>query len=225
MDAGLLFSVSNLIWLAFSLQLLGFAVRDELKLRLLMLVGGILYVLYFYLPSDGPHWSSVITNALLVTVNFSVILIVLYERTMIGITGETADVFRRFPLLKPGQFRRLYRAGKMMRSDGSVLLERGEHPDTLYYVLDGEGFVSKGDSEISIGNDVFLGEVAYLTGAPASATVRLSEGTRYIAWRHDALQRMIDERRDMQLAVVALLNLDMARKVAASVPVEIARSA
>lgn len=222
MDTSQLFTISNLIWLAFALQMSGFAVRDELKLRLLMLSGGVIYVVYFYLLTGGPFWSSVITNFLLVAINFCVTVIVIHERTMIGISGETADIYRRFSLLRPGQFRKLFRAGEVRTaSDEATIIEQGDEVDALYYVLEGNAMISKGQGAISIGPDVFLGEVAYLTGVRASATVRLSPGSRYVVWRHDRLQQMIARSPEMRVALLALLNQDMAGKVAASLPMEL----
>lgn len=220
MDAGLIFSTSNLIWLAFSLQLLGFAARDELKLRLLMLTGGLTYVVYFVLISGGPLWSSVITNALLVSINLAVTMIVIHERTMLGIKGETADIYRRFSLLRPGQFRKLLKAGEVRTAQGTeALIEEGRPVEALFYVLDGTTLVTKAGQSKRIGADVFLGEVAFLTGSPASATVHLEEGSRYIAWRHDALARITERDSNMRLAIIALLNKDMAQKIAISMPV------
>lgn len=220
MDAGLIFSTSNLIWLAFSLQLAGLAARDELKLRLLMLSGGVTYVVYFVVISGGPMWASVITNALLVSINLIVTIIVIHERTMIGINGEKADIYRRFSLLRPGQFRKLLKAGEIRTAAGSeALIEEGAPVEALFYVLEGKTIVGKAGQSKKIGADVFLGEVAFLTGAPASATVHLEKGSRYIAWRHDALARITERDANMRLALIALLNKDMAHKIAISMPV------
>ena len=224
MSADALLSASNLIWLAFLLQLLGYAARDELRLRALMLTGGVIYILHFLFLSGGPLWSSVTTNALLVTINAVVTGIVVLERTMIGITGESADIFRRFPILRPGQFRKLIRAGAVQTATGDApIIRQGDRVETLFFVLDGNAVVSKGGQSTDIGPDVFLGEVAYLTGVRASATVCLAPGTRFVAWPHDRLRQMIQRSPEMKMAVVALLNQDMAGKVASSLPTELAR--
>jgi hypothetical protein len=226
MGADDLLSFSNLIWLAFSLQLLGYAARDELKLRLLMLSGGLIYVLHFVLLSGGPLWSSVITNVALVAINAVVTTIVIFERTMVGITGERADIYRRFSMLRPGQFRKLIGAGTVQTAESEApVIREGEQVKTLFFVLEGNAVVTKGGMTTSIGPDVFLGEVAYLTGVRASATVHLTPGSRFVAWPHQKLERMIARSPEMKMALVALLNQDMAGKVASSMPTELRRGA
>ena len=59
-------------------------------------------------------------------------------------------------------------------------------------------------------------EVAFLLDTPASATVFLAPGTRYIAWSAEPLRKLIDRTPSLGLTMERLFNQELARKVAQS---------
>jgi len=60
----------------------------------------------------------------------------------------------------------------------------------------------------------FIGEVAYLHNTPASATVSLRPGTRYMEWPVKRLHKELEAREELKHTVMSLIGLDMALKVA-----------
>ena len=60
---------STLIHLGALLYILGFLVRDELLLRLLVLGGSGLYILYYFLFPATPLWDAIITSLILGVAN------------------------------------------------------------------------------------------------------------------------------------------------------------
>ena len=63
---------------------------------------------------------------------------------------------------------------------------------------------------------VFIGELASVTGRPASATVKVDTGTRYLEWDREDLDRMVARVPAMMPAINRLLVRDMAEKIVRS---------
>ena len=104
--------VGVLVYIAFVFDLFGFMARDELWLRLLMLAASALYLVYYFIVAGTPLWDALITNGALALVNLAIIAVIVTERTTLGFSPEDAALSRLFPLLRPGQFRRLLKAGR-----------------------------------------------------------------------------------------------------------------
>ena len=65
---------------------------------------------------------------------------------------------------------------------------------------------------------IFLGEIAFLTGGPASATVTLSSDAECIVWNVDELHKLMKADAAIDIAIRGLFNHDLAAKVAGSMP-------
>ena len=96
-----------------------------------------------------------------------------------------------------------------------MLAEEDQPLDRLYYVLDGDITIDKtGRDPFTIGPRTFIGEVAFLLPRPASATVTVAAGARYVSWDRAALRRLQLRTPSLAFALSAVLNRDMAAKVA-----------
>ncbi len=212
-------SIGVLVYIAFVFDLLGFLARDELWLRLFMLAAGILYIFYYYYAADVPLWDAMITNGALDAVNLIMIAIVLSERTTYTMTREQTEIYGHFPLMSPGQFRRLMKIGEIVTTvEDQTLTVEGEAPGALYFVLDGPLRMIKGTQEANLLPGCFIGEIAYLTGNVASAGIRVGSGARFLRWDAAALQRVTRRNPGLRNALLGHFNTDLARKVAASTP-------
>lgn len=176
------------------MQLVGYLTRDELRLRIFMLTGSVLYASYYYSFQATPLWDPLITNCILVVANFAIIVVVVIERTTFSMPKETAEIFKLFPMLTPDQFRRLLKAGRIVQPTAPrQLTVEGDTPDALYFILDGPVTLLKGDQETRLNHQMFIGELAFLAGNPASATVTADSGTRFLQWDNATLRRLIDK--------------------------------
>ena len=97
---------------------------------------------------------------------------------------------------------------------GAVLTREGEMPDHIYFVLDGEVDIRKGGRKINVDPGLFIGEIAFLTNKPATATVTVARDALYYAWPRGALQLARDKDNDLAGAIGTVLNMDMAGKLA-----------
>ncbi len=207
-----------LLMIGLGLQVLGFTLRDELALR--VVVGaGLCFDIAFYALRAEPIWISVGTNALLVLVNLVLVVFVLLERTTFGMTKRDQTLFEQFRTLSPGQFRRINRLGLWHIADTErEILREDSASDQLFYV-DGKTFwIEKRGTRYDAAGPSFLGEIMFLRGGSASASVILPAGTLYIVWQVTDLKRLMARNKALENALIARFSLDLADKVAQSVP-------
>ena len=212
-------SVGVFVYLAFTIQVAGFLSRDELLWRSLMFAASICYLIYYFNVSDTPLVDALIANGVLATVNLIMIGIVIKERSTFGMSDEHLALFRHFPLLNPGQFRRLVKVAERIEvAEPETIVSEGEVPDHLYFMLRGPVEIIKGATSVDIQPGIFIAEIAYLTGNAASATVRVKSGAVYLRWQTRDLQRLLARVRGLDAALIASFNADLAQKVAFSIP-------
>lgn len=217
MELSLAAGLAALVYIGFAFDFFGYLARDELRLRLLMLTASAFYVAYYWVGSAAPLWSAIATNAALALANLGMIAFVVAERTTLGMPAEAVRLYQLFPLMTPGQFRRLDRAGARRSADvPAVLTEAGVRPASVYFVTAGSVRVEKEGMHASIGPGGFIGEIAFLTHAPATATVVAWAGAEYMEWNAAALERLIARDPGLRVALLAHLNTDLARKVSNS---------
>ncbi len=217
-----LLTAETLVYGALLFYVLGFLFRDELWLRGLLFIGTVFYILYYYFVSDSPLWEAIITSGILGVVNLFMIVIVVLERTTFAMGVDQAKLYAQFGNLSPGQFRRLMKHGEMITADAdTILADEGKPLSKFYYVIEGSSKITKRGQTTVVPVGHFIGEVAFLKGTHASATVEISKGSRYVRWHHDALRGLMERSPNLSNGLIALLNLDMAGKVARSQPSEI----
>ncbi len=210
-------SPAVLIHLGALLYIIGFLVRDELILRLLVLGGTVLYILYYLLFPETPLWDAIATSVVLGLANLWVLFKIVHERTTFNMTDEERDLFQAFGTLNPGQFRKVLRHAVWHTANGDELLcLEGQKASRLYYLLSGQAEVEKGDKRFSIGANSFIGEIAFVLEGEFSASVRAKRGMRYVEWVSDDLRHAMKKSQPFNNALIALFNKDLAGKLAIS---------
>lgn len=218
MQFELIFRLESLIVLSLVLKALGYLVRDELLLRVLV-TAGIICDVFFYALQSVPILPPLISSLILIAINLAILVIVVFERTTLAMSDREKRMFRAFGTLSPGQFRKLCRMGEFRTSTDRIeILREGSVPDRLYYIESASFALNKADLQADVAGPAFAGEVAYLTGQAASATVTLLPGTDYTVWRVADLRRASRRNRALGNALIARFSLDLAQKVTNSVP-------
>lgn len=211
--------IGVLVWAAFALDLVGFMARDELIWRGLMFGASCLYLFYYFFVTETPLWDAFLTNMTLGIVNLWMIGIVLFERSTFSMSAETAALYSKFHLLSPGQFRRLMKSSEEIHgSDANEIIQEGAQQDALFFLIEGEATVEKGDKLSSLGAGNFLGEIAYITGTKATASIKLDQQARCLRWSKESLSALTRKAPAIGTALAAHLNSDMAQKLAKSAP-------
>ena len=210
--------LETLLILGLLFKALGFLARDEMWLRGLVLVG-VLFDISFYATQSQPFLPPLLSAGLLILINLVVIYLIIRERTTFAMNAREKRLFVAFQTLSPGQFRRIQRLAKFHNTAEPVaILQEGVVPDQLYYI---EGFrfdVQKGGDLAEAKGPAFAGEIAFLIDTPASATVSVPPGTPFVSWSVADLQRIMGRNPALKNALVARFSLDLAQKVARSMP-------
>jgi len=207
-----------LIFLGLFFRSVGFMVRDELLLRVLMIIGTFCDIAFYILQSPS-IWGSVMTNTVLVVINLSLILIITFERSNLFMSKKDRRVFEQFKTLSPGQFRWVNRCARWRIADRRrVVLREGAHSDALFFINAPEYTVEKQGKSYTAKGPAFVGEIMLLQGGVASATVRVPKGAIYAEWSAARLRRAMQRNKALGNALMARFGHDLADKVRYSVP-------
>ncbi|MDF1755575.1 MAG: cyclic nucleotide-binding domain-containing protein [Verrucomicrobiales bacterium] len=217
-----LFSPAVLVYVGLAFQALGFLARDELWLRFLILLGTCFYLSYYCTISNEPLFEAILASGILGAINLGMIIVLIFERTTFTMSEERAKIYRSFPTLNPGQFRKVMRAGVAKEGDpGTVLVTDGAPLDRLILVTSGQIKIAKGNKEYFADASAFIGEVSFLQRGNASATVSISETAKYMEWKHNELREMMRKSPAMNNALIALFGAELAGKVKNAMPVDV----
>lgn len=217
MDFEYFSTASAFVHLALLFSVLGFLFRDELYLRSLLLLGTVFYLLYYYFSQSAPLWDALFSSAILLAVNLIFIILILRERFLISMSKEETILFHSLGAFTPGQFRKIMKVAKWQsRISPSIVTKEDKICDRLFYVLDGEITIIKQGESFSRNGNMFVGEVGFMLGVPASATVTISANTNYVEWKSKDLTKLFSKSQNIENAFKALFNFDLAKKVAAS---------
>jgi len=212
-DPGLLIHAGALLYIV------AFIVRDELVLRLLVVTGSLLYILYYYLFPAQPLWDAIVSSIIMVGANFYVIAQVILERTTLRMSEDERELFEAFETLNPGQFRHLLKSAHWITADdpsGTVLTREDKPSSCLFYVFEGEISVEKGTRIFRLPAGNFIGEIAYILKRETTATTVAPQGTRFVRWDSAILRKLSDRKPTLGNALNALLTRDLAHKLTKS---------
>ncbi|MBU2994423.1 cyclic nucleotide-binding domain-containing protein [Octadecabacter sp. 1_MG-2023] len=219
MDLTNLFSAGIFVQLALLCYVLGLLTRRELLLRSLILTGSMFYILYYYFISDTPLWDAIWASAIIGFANIWMIGVILLERTTLGMSPKMVELYRSFPTLYPGQFRKLIKTADWITAgEDTQISKAGTHLDSLFLVASGNMILLKDGANALIGPGHFVGEISYLIDGPASADVIAPKGIEYIRWDRSILAKQTKRSPAISNALVALFNRDIAVKLAVSRP-------
>ena len=220
MDLSYLFSAGIFVQLALLFYVLGLLVRNELLLRGLLLIGTLFYILYYYFISDAPLWGAIWSSSVIGITNFAMMLLIVWEKSTIGMAPDMLKLYRAFPTLNPGQFRKIMKHADWITADADTqLCTQNVRPDCLCLVSSGEMILRRDGCDVSIGPGNFIGEISFLLGGPATADVIAPKGVEYVRWDRDRLVAQMNKSMGLSNAISALFNKDIAQKLSVSWPV------
>lgn len=210
-------SASVFVHLALLFSVFGYLFRDELYLRSLLLLGTIFYLLYYYFSQEMPLWDAILSSAILFAVNLIFIILIVRERYLVSMSQEESILYHSLGSFTPGQFKKIMKIAKWQSRISSVVITKeDQNCDHLFYVLEGEVEIVKRNEAFSKGGNIFIGEVGFMLGIPASATVTIPANTNYVEWNKVDLQKLFSKNQAIENAFKALFNYDLAKKVASS---------
>ncbi|WP_187431150.1 hypothetical protein ROLI_008470 [Roseobacter fucihabitans] len=207
----------NLVYLAGAFYVAGLAITNQIVLRLFILAGTAIYLVYYSTIAENPLWEAIYVSLLIGLANLGGLTALIARNSRLAIPAAHADIYFDFPRLPPGDFRALMKLAHRytVEEDRQITVE-GEPGSKLYFVIKGATLVRKGDQAFVLSPKLFLGEIAFLIGTPSSASAWLEEGAEVLEWRFDDLRRKCAKNVRFKLALEAAISVDLARKVAHS---------
>lgn len=154
--------------------------------------------------------------ALLVLVNVAQLLIVALRREGARMTPEEVR-FAETALSRMSRAAAYQLLAQGLWIDGlpgETLIREGERAPCLFYLSEGEAAVlTDGAPVATCGPGHFLGEITALSGAPATATVRLAAKSRFWCIEAEALTRFLDANPELRPALESAFVGDIAEKL------------
>jgi len=207
----------GLIHVAALISVAALTCRDQIVLRALLILSTLLYILYYFVVPEVMMWDAVFWTVVNLGVNLFMMSRLFLDRTHFALTDDERRLFAAFGTLAPGEFRALMKIAVWRKAETTqILLREGAPVEKVYYVLEGASRISKAGRSFPLAPLAFLGEIGFLRKTPASATVTIEAGARYVEWSASALMALQLRRPLIKIALDGLLASDMAAKMAAA---------
>lgn len=207
--------------LAAVLTMVAYLLKDILWLRLLTILSCFAGIAFNYFVPATPLWSVIYWNMLFAAINIVQIAIIIRERTGIHFTEEEKELHDTlFKNFAPFEFMKLMRIAQWLEAkQGEVLAVEKETLKAVMLIYNGMvGVETNGQEVARLKDGNFIGEVSFITGGAATATVRALQPTRYIAWSKDAISQLLNRNPSMRFAMQAMLSTDLSKKLAHRAP-------
>jgi hypothetical protein len=201
---------------SFLLTAISFYVRDMLLLRALAIIAGLVGIVYNYLIPIGPLWLPIFWLSVFISINTVRIVGIVLDRRSIDFNEEEAEllgtVFKNF---SPVEFMKLMRIGTWQDAEtGEALAAQGDVLGGLKLLFNGEVMIERDGAEVGRARDgAMIGEISFIQGGAATATVVATTPCRYVAWSGEELGKLLQRNPSMDMAMKHVFSLDMMRKL------------
>jgi hypothetical protein len=209
------FSIGGLVGhFAYVLLIISMIMRRMVLLRIFVIASALVGIAYSIIWLNDPVSS--FWETLLVTVNVIQLTITWRQNSTAKFTDEERNFSkRRLRGLSPHEQRKLLSLGEWIDlPKGHSLTVEGQHPDWLFYIVSGTVQVVVGRDIVAMsGSGSYIGELAYISGEPASATVETLENVR--VWRISSrtLSEINTKQPNWMSALEAGIARDLRRKI------------
>lgn len=212
---------SLLIMTAVGTYVMAFLFRNQIHIRLLVIIGSLCYCAYYFMAGPEPLWDAFIGSTMIAAASFQGMVRLWLSRVPAILPRADRPVWRLMGDIEPGLFRQLLKVGETRRIETTTILtQEGRAPDALWFLVEGElRLERRAQAPARLSGSGFVGEIAWLNHGAASATVIAEPGARLIRWHAPTLRRTLRKNHRLELALEALIAHDMARKLAKSSPI------
>lgn len=196
---------------AYVISTLALAVRDVLRLRVLLLGAQLCFLVWGILIGHTP---TQLWNGLFLLINAAMVGRLLWERRPIELPEELHDIYREtFQSMAPRDFLTFWEMGDPHQVEDVQLVEQGQTPDGLQMVLAGTAEVHRGGRHVAdITRGTFVAEMSFLTGQPANADVHATGVVGFVSWSRRKLSTLHTVNPSLYLEFQKALSRDLSRK-------------
>jgi hypothetical protein len=202
--------------LASILTMAAYLLKDILWLRFLTILSCFAGIAFNYAVPSQPLWTVIYWNILFALINIVQIAIIIKERTGIRFTDEEKELHETlFKNFAPFEFMKLMRIGRWLEAkQGEILAVEKQSLNAVMLIYNGlVGVETNGVEVARLKDGNFIGEVSFIAGGAATATVRALMPTRYIAWPKEEISQLLNRNPSMRFAMQAMLSTDLTKKL------------
>ncbi|MEM7069227.1 MAG: cyclic nucleotide-binding domain-containing protein [Pseudomonadota bacterium] len=202
--------------IAYVLLIVSMMMRNMNWLRFFAIMAGTISAIFYFTIGDkvSMFWESMFT-----LVNLCQFLILQIENRR-GRFSDDEATFIKCCLsdVERAHARRLMKLGAWTEVQEDItLIEEDTCPEHLKFIVSGTARVERNGRAIGeVGVGDFLGEMSYLTGKQATASVVTSQTTRYLAFNRNALRAHLDKNTEVRHALESSFNRNLVDKLAKS---------
>jgi|SRR5215467_6543296 len=198
------------------LTVAAYLLKDIVWLRVLTILSCLAGILFNYFVPATPLWTVIYWNVLFAVINIVQVAIIIKQRSGVRFTEEEKELHETlFKNFAPFEFMKLMRVGKWLKAkQGEILATEKQPVNSVMLIYNGLVGVEANGKEIATLKDGnFIGELSFISGGVATATVKAIEPTRYIAWPKEGITQLLNRNPSMRFAMQALLSTDMSKKL------------
>ena len=202
--------------LANGLFVVGSGFKKIIWLRISIIIASSLEIWYFILISPTDLWTSILWDGILILTNIVMISIFLYERGMLSFSHDEAKLyFSSFSMIDKSLFKKLLKAGNWMTIEsGSAVVKEDEPTEYLLNIFSGHLAVTVSDKIVAnLKGGNFVGEMSFLSGGNATATVTAKENSRFYAWDKQNLIKLLKSNSELDHALKKVFSSDLISKL------------
>ena len=184
-------------------------------LRVIAVVGLLFEILYFSL-SDGEMHTGIAWGVAFILINAYQIHRLIRERMNLRGMSDAALLRRgAFAGLADAQLSHLVAAGNWRRIEpGARLTRQGKPVEDLILLCAGSAWVAvDGRTVAKLHAGALCGEMAFISGEPASATVTVDQPVRAFVFDMQMLRKLVDEDEQIASAIHHAVGRDLAEKM------------
>jgi CRP-like cAMP-binding protein len=184
-------------------------------LRVLAVLGLFTLVAYFRF-GVGTIQMADVWAGVFILINLYQLFWLVRDRLSLSLPEDNAPLLRdSLSGLDDSQIARLLKAAEWTNFKPGDVLTRQDAPlDSLYYLLSGRASVVVNSSLIThLEKGSFIGEIAYLTGNPATATVTIEEPSRALSFNRVRMAKVAASDETINSIVYQMLGRDLAMKM------------
>jgi CRP-like cAMP-binding protein len=199
------------------LTLLAYLVKEMLWLRFLTILACIAGIIFNYFVPATPLWAVIWWNVVFIIINVVQIMIIFKERSNVSFTEEERELYETlFKDFAPFEFMKLLRIGTWREArKGQALTVEAQPLDSIILIYNGLVSVEIGGQQVRQMKDgSLIGEISFITGGPATATVVALEPTRYMAWPKDEMRSLLNRNPSMRFAMESVFSKELIKKLA-----------
>jgi CRP-like cAMP-binding protein len=185
-------------------------------LRLLAIAALTVEAVYFYLVGDQQLWVGILWAGIFNLINIVQLTILTRARLNVRMSAEERSLHASiFGQLEKVDFSRILAAGCFTELAENAELTRQDGPvESLHLMLSGRARVLVDDRMIALlGAGDFIGEMAYIGGANASATVIAETPCRTFRIAHASLHALCAKHQKIEAVMNARFSIDLAHKL------------